>query len=317
MKNLLKEKLPLIYQIVAYIKYYKKFIENKHFSLKIGKMSEEELKEYDASLYRIRQNRELDWNNLKTYTEKMQWAKLFDKDPRKTVYSDKYEVRKWIEKEIGSDYLIPLIGIWDNYSDIDWKSLPNQFVIKTNHGSGDAVIVRDKKNMTLAKKLEIRRKIKFSLLTDYSSKYCEMQYKNICPKIIVEKYLDTGNKDLVDYKFLCFDGKPYFCWVDMDRFTNHTRNVYDLEWNLQSWNQRSYGNYKGKIKKPENFDEMIKIATKLSKEFSHVRVDLYNFKGKIYFGEMTFTNGSGFEEIVPHEADDMLGNIWRLPGIDS
>ena len=158
--------------------------------------------------------------------------------------------------------------------------------------------------------------MKFSLETDYSCRYCEMHYKDISPKIIAEEFIDSRGSDLVDYKFLCFDGVPYYCWVDMDRFTNHTRNVYDLKWNIQAWNQRSYGNFKGVVDKPRNFDIMIEIVKKLSRGFSHVRVDLYNVDGKIYFGEMTFTNGSGFEEISPIEADLMLGDLWKIKELD-
>lgn len=316
MKQFVQVKLPLIYQIVAYAKYYKAFVENKKLSLRVAGMFNEGLKDYNASLYKIRQEKALDWGNLKTYTEKMQWAKLFDKDPRKTLCSDKYKVRDWVSERVGSEYLVPLLAVWDSYDDINIDILPNQFVLKTNHGSGDAVIIRDKKAITLAKKIELRRKIKFSLETDYSCRYCEMHYKDISPKIIAEEFIDSGSHDLVDYKFLCFDGVPYYCWVDMDRFTNHTRNVYDLEWNLQTWNQRSYGNYKGVINKPKNFNMMIEIVKELSQGFSHVRVDLYNVDGKIYFGEMTFTNGSGFEEITPLSADLMLGNLWKLRGVD-
>ena len=233
-------------------------------SLAVSRMSDEELKAYDACLYKNRQGKELDWENLKTYTEKMQWAKLFDKDPRKTLCSDKYKVRDWVADKVGSEYLVPLLAVWDKYDDVNLDILPNQFVLKTNHGSGDAVIIRNKKAITLAKKIELKRKLKFSLETDYSCRYCEMHYKDISPKIIAEEFIDSRGSDLVDYKFLCFDGVPYYCWVDMDRFTNHTRNVYDLKWNIQAWNQRSYGNFKGVVDKPKNFDIMIeKIISRL------------------------------------------------------
>lgn len=316
MKHFIQAKLPLIYQSIAYIKYYKDFLRNKKMSLAVSRISDEELKAYDACLYKNRQGKELDWENLKTYTEKMQWAKLFDKDPRKTLCSDKYKVRDWVADKVGSEYLVPLLAVWDKYDDVNLDILPNQFVLKTNHGSGDAVIIRNKKAITLAKKIELKRKLKFSLETDYSCRYCEMHYKDISPKIIAEEFIDSRGSDLVDYKFLCFDGVPYYCWVDMDRFTNHTRNVYDLKWNIQAWNQRSYGNFKGVVDKPKNFDIMIEIVKKLSRGFSHVRVDLYNVDGKIYFGEMTFTNGSGFEEISPIEADLMLGDLWKIKELD-
>lgn len=306
------EKFPILYQIILYIKDWIRYKRNSKYVNRFHKMTEKELEHLDAIMYERRQHKKLDWNNLNTYTEKMQWAKIYDSDIRKSLCADKYRVREWVKERIGEEYLIPLIGVWDNFKDINFSSLPNKFVIKTNHGSGDAVIVHNRKDMGLAKKIEIRRKIKISMKTDYSSKHCEMHYSNIVPKIIVEDFIDSGGGGLIDYKFLCFNGKAYFCWVDMDRFSNHTRNVYDLNWNLQKWNQCSYGNYKGEIPKPKNFEKMIDIVNILAKDFSHVRVDLYNVQGKIYFGEMTFTNGSGFEEIVPYEADLMLGKMWNI-----
>lgn len=310
-KEQLKKKFPTLYEIYLYAKSAVIFCKDRPRVRKFHSMSEEELKDYNASLYLKRHNEALDWNNLTTYTQKMQWAKMFDNDPRKVICADKYAVRKWVAERIGEEYLIPLLGVWDSFSEVDFSALPNRFVIKTNHGSGDAVIVRDKKNLTLARKIAMRREICFALKKDYSTSHCEMHYAYIPPKVIAEQYIDAPNGDLRDYKFLCFDGVPYFCWVDVDRFTAHKRNVYDLDWNLQSWNQREYGNA-DVIPKPENFDKMIDIARKLSVGFSHVRVDLYNVNGKIYFGEMTFTNGSGFEKINPESADRMLGDLWKL-----
>ena len=130
-------------------------------------------------------------------------------------------------------------------------------------------------------------------------------------KIICEKYIADKNNQLNDYKFLCFNGKPYYCWVDIDRMTEHKRNVYDINWNLQKWNQFNYSNSKKKLEKPKNYDKMINIAAKLSKDFPHVRVDLYNVDGKIYFGEMTFTNGKGYETINPEKYDKQLGDLWE------
>lgn len=265
---------------------------------------------YIEFLYNKKIGRKLNWDNLCAYTEKMQWSKLYDATDIKTELSDKYLVRKWVEEKIGKDYLIPLLGVWNNYDEIDFEKLPNQFVLKTNHGSGTVIIVKDK--------YKINHKLSRQLFddwmnTDYSYLFgMEMQYTKIKRKIIAEQYLDTGDQDLQDYKFLCFDGRPYFCWVDLDRFKNHTRNVYDLNWNIQPWNQYTYGNSKNDIPKPKNFEKMVEIASLLCVGFSHVRVDLYNINGKIYFGEMTFTNGSGYERIVPDEYDFKLGKLWNI-----
>lgn len=276
------------------------------------KMSEEELKDYDGKLYFERQGKILNWNNLRTYTEKMQWEKLFDTDERKVYCSDKYKVRAFVRNRIGEQYLIPLIGVWSNYREIDFSNLPEQFVIKTNHGSGDAIVVRNKSELSLQSKIHMRRVIESSLHTDYSIGFCELHYGKITPKIIAEEFIDSGSGDLQDYKFICFDGIPYFCWVDVGRFTDHRRVVFDMEWKKQNWNQHNYRAPEKEVPKPKNFDQMVDIVRKLADGFSHVRVDLYNVKGKIYFGEMTFTNGSGFEKIVPESADIMLGDLWNL-----
>ena len=311
-KESIKSKFPFAYQEYLYVKDIFKVRKNKKEAKKIHSMSDEELRAYDAKLYELRHNKSLNWNNLLTYNEKMQWAKLYDKDSRKVICADKYAVREWVAKRIGEEYLIPLVGVWEKFSDVDFKKLPEQFVIKTNHGSGDVVVVRSKSKMTLSEKLAMRRKINVSMKTDYGTQHCELHYSDIPPKVIAEEFIDSKGGDLQDYKFLCFNGVPHFCWVDVDRFTNHKRNIYDLDWNLQDWNQRNYGNSKMPVEKPKNFDEMIEIAKKLSEGFSHVRIDLYNVDGKIYFGEMTFTNGSGFETIHPESADLMLGNLWDI-----
>lgn len=308
----LKNRFPVAYQCYLCMKEGIKVCKGKKEARHIHNFSDEQIKKYNAQLYESRQKKKLDWNNLKTYTEKMQWAKIYDEDPRKVICADKYAVRKWVADKIGEEYLIPLLGVWERYFDIDFKALPEQFVIKTNHGSGDAVVIKRKSKMKLTQKIEMRRKIVSAMKTDYGTKHCELHYSKIKPFIIAEQYIDSGKEELQDYKFLCFDGVAHFCWVDVDRFTNHKRNVYDMEWKKQEWNQREYGNYDEELPKPDNFEKMIEIAEILSQGFSHVRVDLYNVKGKIYFGEMTFTNGSGFESINPESADYMLGELWNL-----
>lgn len=263
-----------------------------------------------SKIYKKRIGKNINWNNPTTYTEKMQWEKLYDNNPLKSELSDKYLVREWVKEKIGEKYLIDIYGVWDSFSEIDFKKLPKSFVLKTNHGSGTIYIVKDKNKMDYN---EVKNLFDDWMQMDYA--FCtgfELHYSKIRRRIIAEKYIETDNDDLQDYKFLCFDGKPYFCWVDVGRFSNHKRNVYDLDWNLQRWNQSEYGNTGETIPKPNNFSEMIKIAEKLCQGFSHVRVDLYNVKGKIYFGEMTFTNGSGFDKIVPDEYDLILGNMWKL-----
>ena len=277
---------------------------------RIKRLPESQYPILDAKMYSKRIGHVLDWNNLVTYTEKMQWEKLFDKNPLKSMLADKYRVREWVKEKIGDDYLIPLIGTWDAFNSIDFSLLPEQFVLKTNHGSGTNLIVKDKNKLNIARAKRLFDDwldIDYAFYTGF-----EMHYSDIKPMILAEKYLETQYGELQDYKFLCFDGKPYYCWVDMGRYSKHTRNVYDLDWNLQPWNQASYGVYPEPLDKPKKFEKMIEIATVLSQGFSHVRVDLYNVDGKIYFGEMTFTNGSGMDPIVPQQYDKMLGDLWHF-----
>lgn len=261
--------------------------------------------------------REYKWGTGKTlsippkrYTEKIQFAKFYDSTPLKAKLTDKYAVREWVADVIGEQYLIPLLGVWNHYDEIDFSKLPEKFVLKTNNGSGTNLIVTDKSKINHKKS---KKDFEFWLKQDFafSGRGYEMHYSLIEPKIIAEKYIVDKSGELNDYKFLCFDGEPHFVWVDVGRYSKHCRNVYDLDWNLQPWKQFTYDNTKEPIQKPDNLKNMIEISRKLSKGFGHVRVDLYNVDGEIYFGEMTFTNGKGFELIQPDEANIMLGSLWK------
>lgn len=278
------------------------------------KLSIEDIKKFDDQMYFEKVGKHVNWNCPKAYTEKMQIEKILHRFPDKARLTDKYLVRDWVSDKIGQEYLVPLCGkgVYDSPYDIDFSSLPNSFVIKTNSGSGDAIIIKDKSALTRKDIRRIKAKMGYQMYFNYAWLAYEMHYAEIVPKVIVEKFIESGEEDLPDYKFLCFNGEPIYCWVDKGRFHNHKRNVYDLEWNLQSWNQKSYGNYEGIIEKPQNFEKMVEIASILSEGYGHVRVDLYDVNGKIYFGEMTFTNGSGFEPIIPYESDLDLGKLWNL-----
>ncbi|MEJ8767649.1 ATP-grasp fold amidoligase family protein [Oceanobacillus sp. HCA-5259] len=256
-------------------------------------------------------NEKLDWNNLKTYNEKMQWAKLYDNNDLKTTLTDKYLVRDWVKDKVGEKYLIPLLGVWETFDEIDFDHLPQKFVLKTNHGSGTNMIIKNKKELDKNKAREQFTKwlrLNYAYLSGF-----EMHYKHIKPKIIAEKYIVDNDGELKDYKFLCFNGEVYFCWIDVGRFGDHRRNVYNLNWELQPWTQHKYKNTDKPVPKPKNFDLMVDLASELCEGFPHVRVDFYNVDGKVYFGEMTFTNGSGFERIHPYKYNLMLGELWNLP----
>jgi hypothetical protein len=172
--------------------------------------------------------------------------------------------------------------------------------------------VRDKTKIGRKEFAEYKAKLNYYLNMKFGYNTLELHYNDIHPKIICEQLIESKDLDLLDYKFLCFDGEPLFCWVDTGRFHQHKRNVYNMNWELQDWNQYRYGQSDEPIAKPINFEKMVEISRLLSSRFHHVRVDLYNIEGKIYFGEMTFTNSSGFERIEPPEADLMLGELWKI-----
>ncbi len=276
---------------------------------RLKKTSQEERIKLISDVYESVHGRVMDWENPTTYTEKIQWEKLYNKDPIRTTLSDKYLVRDWVKEKIGEEYLIPIVGVWDNFSQIPFKSLPNKFVLKTNHASGTNIIVKDKSKFN---RRNAKSKVNDWMKMDFAySNFFEMHYSQIDRKIIIEEYLETDTGDLPDYKFLCFGGVPKFCRVDLGRYTRHTQTYFDMNWQKQPWTQTH--EMEDNIAKPKNFEKMVELATKLCEGFPHVRVDLYNVDGKIYFGEMTFTSGSGFMKINPPEYDKMLGDLWILP----
>lgn len=302
-KNRLVKRFPMMYQI-----YYEHRTNNLIKRYKTE--SQKEICENLEEIYHKRVGLPLDLNNPRTYTAKIQRRKIYGIKPIFSELSDKYAVRAWVAERIGENYLIPLCGMWESFDQINFSDLPDKFVLKTNNASGTNYIVSDKKSINL--KL-LKRKFDYWMKMEYWFAYgYEMQYKFIPPKIIAETYIqpECGATDLRDYKFLCFDGKVCFIWVDEGRYHNHRRFIFDSEWNLMPFNQM-YPVEQQSIKRPDNLKEMITIAETLATGFDHVRVDLYNNNGKIYFGEMTFTNGSGFEAIVPSEWDEKLGEYWR------
>ncbi len=303
-KNFLQKKFPGLF--INLREMYRLFMHNRR-----KRIPESKYQYYVGKKYKKIFGCECDFLHPKKYSEKIQWLKLYDDNELRTLLTDKAEVRKWISEKIGDEYLIPLIGIYDSVEDIDFDKLPNQYVIKMNHGSGWNIVVNDKTKVNIK---NIKKQINKWMKLNYAFwNAFEIHYSSIKPKIVIEEYVEDSNHELNDYKFLCFDGKVEFFWIDFDRSTNHKRNVYDLNWNLQPWTQRNYGNYEGQVVKPQNFDKMVEIASVLCKGFRHVRVDLYNVDGKIYFGEMTFTNGSGYEGIYPIEYEYFLGNYIKLP----
>ncbi len=252
--------------------------------------------------------------NLKcpcSFSEKLQWLKLYDRKEEYTKYVDKYLVREYIKEQLGEEYLIPLIGVWDEVDEIDFDSLPEQFVIKCNHNSGRGMCICKNKselNLQLAKK-----KLKEGIAENYYLKGREWPYKNVKRKIVAEKFMcDHSQTDLVDYKFMCFNGEVKCCFVCTDRQTNLKITVVDSKWNVVP--VRRYGlENSPDIKPPQNWELMLEFAAKLSAGIPFVRIDFYEINQKIYFGEITFFPASGFEKFEPYEWDNVLGDWLKLP----
>ncbi len=252
---------------------------------------------------------ELDLSDPKTLNEKIQWLKINDRTGLHTICSDKYAVREYIEKQIGEKYLIPLLYHTADPKNINEESLPNEpFIIKRNHDSGNVTIVKDKKDINWER---IQKKQAILLKNNYYFHGREWQYKNIKPRILVEKLLfDENNNIPNDYKLHCFNGKLIFTQVDLSRFEDHRRNLYDLNWNLIDCEWKFPGGEPAE--KPKNMDKMQELAEKLATPFDYVRVDFYSIGDNIYFGELTFHSGSGTEKFSPIEWDRKFGDMLNL-----
>jgi hypothetical protein len=249
-----------------------------------------------------------DLRNPKTFADKIQWLKVYGNLEQYTPYVDKFEVRKYITKTIGNKYLIPLLGVWDDIEDINFNELPRQFVMKATHGSSYVFICKDKSTLNIR---AIKKTMQLWLNDDFYKKTREIQYKNCKPKIICEKYMEDQSGGLMDYKFFCFNGKPYFIEIHSDRFSDHKINIVDLNFKSHSLKSTSYQESKS-IVKPKNSKEMIHIAKRLSNGFPFVRVDLYSVHNVLYFGELTFTPANGYKLFDPSIEDYHLGNLVDL-----
>ena len=273
----------------------------------------EELKFELCKAFKNKMGYDLDLDHPQTFNEKIQWSKLNDRDPMRTLLSDKEAVRNWVIQKLGTDkYCIQRYGTWDSFDDICFDDLPDAFILKTNHGFATNMIVKDKN--TLDKKA-CKRQFDRWMRKNFLGSTMEYQYLGIPPKIICEELLFSGNDDLPDYKFFCFDGKVY-CSYYMEDYTLDPKNgklgFLDRDWKLMPYHRKNYKPLEKQPPKPANYEIMVQIAETLSEGFPHVRVDLYNLDGKIYFGEMTFTTAAGYGEFDPPEFDRILGNQWRI-----
>ena len=257
-------------------------------------------------LYKFIINKELNLKNPQTFNEKLQWLKLNDRKDIYTTMVDKYEVKKYVSAIIGKEYVIPTLGVYDKFNEIDFKKLPNKFVIKCTHDSGSVIICKDKKKFDIKM---AKKKINKALKHNYYYTGREWPYKNVKPRIIIEEYMqDEKLKELRDYKFFCFNGKVNLFKVDLDRFLEHRANYYDKNLKLLKFGEEVCPpDFEKKIEIPKDIMKMIELAEKLSNEKKFVRIDFYYTNKKIYFGEMTFYPASGFGKFTSEDWDYKLG----------
>ena len=278
-----------------------------------GKYNDLSDKEYLQLLFGANMGYPLNLENPQTFNEKLQWLKLYDRKPAYTMMADKYAVRAYIAEKLGEEYLIPLLGVWDDPEQVDFEALPDRFVLKCNHNSGLGMcICKDKSKLDVEK---VKQGLKKGLQQDYFRPGREWPYKNIKRCIIAEQYMESSADDLPDYKFHCFNGEPKFVLVCRDRFkaTGLTEDFYSVHWERLPLKRPKLPNAKELSPKPEQLKKMIEMAKILSKDIPFVRVDFYEINGKIYFGELTFFPTSGMAPFEPQEWDKTFGDWIELP----
>lgn len=269
-------------------------------------------KRYLKLIYHIEMGKTLNLDNPKTYTEKLQWLKLYDRNPIYTKLVDKCEVKKYIAEKIGPEHLIPTLGVWDRFEDIDFDALPNQFVLKCTHDSGGLVICKDKNTFN---RRAAELKIKGCLKHNFFWGEREWPYKNVKPRIIAEVYMeDSSTHELRDYKFFCFNGAVKALFIATERSSKEETkfDFFDAEGNHLPFTN-GHPNADTPPALPIHMEEMKALAAKLSQGIPQVRVDFYEVEGKVYFGEMTFFHWSGMVPFVPECWDETFGSWIQLP----
>lgn len=264
-------------------------------------------------IYKVQFGKKLDLQNPQTFNEKLNWLKLYNRNPEYTKMVDKIEVRKYIEDKLGPGYTVPLLGVYESFEEINFDELPEQFVIKTNHDSAGYAICKDKRTFDFD---SAKKKLSKHLSRNYFWMGREWPYKNVKPRLLVEKYMQDGhNEDLNDWKFYCANGTPFLFYTTFERASERglSMNYYNMDGTRIPVRHCNYPNYDGDLVKPKNFDKMVEIASKLSEGIPFVRVDLYDINNEIYFGELTFFPGCGVEGIIPDSYDKIWGDKIVLP----
>lgn len=312
MKKIMNKYIHYAYQFISDPKYRFFFLEHYGF---LNYMSD---KKFLKKKFYLTLGEKLDFNNVQTFNEKLQWLKIYDRNPIYTTMVDKFKVRKFIAENIGEKYLIPLLGVWNDPKEIDFAALPEQFVLKCNHNSGLGMcICKDKSQLNIKK---VKKDLKRGLKQNYYLTGREWPYKNVPRKIIAEKYLENSkNEELIDYKVHNFNGVPKVILVCSQRFSNEglREDFYNTEWEKLKLKRPEHPNSNREISKPINLKEMLFISQKLSKGFPFMRTDFYEVNGKLYFGEITFYPASGFEKFLPSKWDEVFGSWIILPKMKS
>ena len=277
-----------------------------------GLKGKTDAKEFLEKEYKFNLGKELNIEDPKLYTEKLQWLKLYDHRPEYTTMVDKYAVKQYVADRIGEEYVIPLLGVWERVEDIDFASLPSKFVLKTTHDSGGLVICKDKSNLDIK---AAKKKLRYFLKRKYYDYNREWPYKNVKPRIIAEAYMeDSTYKELRDYKFFTFGGVPKVLYIAQGRGKGEptVADFFDMNFNHLPF-KIDHDMASIPPEKPKNFELMQKLAAKLSQGTPQLRVDFYEVEGKVYFGEMTFFHCSGFAPFHPEEWDQTFGDWVVLP----
>lgn len=275
----------------------------------LGKLMPDKL--YLNIMFKMKIGHSIDWNSPKGFNEKLQWLKVHEHFPERTKLVDKFAVRSYISENIGEKYLIPLLGVWERFEEIDFDTLPNQFVLKCTHDSGGVVICKDKRKFKID---EARKFISRRLRKNFFKNGREFPYKNVTPRIIAEAYMeDESGVELKDYKLMCFNGRVRCSFVCSNRnlSTGLCVNFYDEDWKPMPF-ERHYPRNPVEIKRPTQYEHMVELAERLARGIKFVRVDFYEIQDRIYFGELTFYPGSGMEEFSPEEYDYLLGSWLEL-----
>ena len=291
--------------------------EMKEFLFKNQNLPIDIMVQAKKKLYNIETGKDFDFENPVTFNEKMQWLMVHYKNPKMTLCADKYRVREYIKNTIGEKYLVKLLGVYDKFDDIDFNNFPESVAMKVNWGSGQNIIIRERSKINME---NVKNKFDEWMQPISNHYYLGMEwcYKNIEPKIVCEEYLESLSKSALDYKFMCFNGEPIYCWVSNKYKDIQERSFYDMNWNMQDIELVEWHKIKSPepLPKPENFDEMKELATILCKGWPHIRVDFYKLdNGDIKFGELTFHTSCGYSQWKPYDVDIAMGNLINIDEI--